>query len=85
METEVYYHYEFWELRYIRIWNKIFLSKGTVLDIINEFDFKLRFEGWDIEDEYTDHCKDCKMNSQYYWHIELWKIWAKVFFLSLTK
>lgn len=45
METEVYYHYEFWELRYIRIWNKIFLSKGTVLDIINEFDFKLRFEG----------------------------------------
>lgn len=34
------------------------------------------------EDEYTDHCKDCKINSQYYWHIELWKIWAKVFFLS---
>lgn len=58
METEVYYHYEFWELRYIRIWEQKFISEdvklvklSTVLDIVKAFDFKLRFEWWDIEDE----------------------------------
>lgn len=51
METEIYYHYEFWKLKYVKIWNQKFISEDSLLEIVNKFDNKLRFEWWDIEEE----------------------------------
>lgn len=51
METEIYYHYEFWKLKYVKIWDQKFISEDSLLEIVNKFDNKLRFEWWDIEEE----------------------------------
>lgn len=43
METEIYYHYEFWKLKYVKIWDQKFISEDSLIKSL-----------WRLEDEIVD-------------------------------